>query len=245
MNKMKSLNLFSALSMLVLVAACGKSMSLQVGDLGAIVPQNAPSTTIDASKTAVVNASDTTLPATSDKKLDANESLEAFSAYDMKELKATLASSSLLKRATLQIPPKEAIEHVLNLELVFNKANIADASKVSICIVETECRSLAALIKDAGADSIHLNLLEVFAIDQKTDAEKITWIYSNSTEFANPGYRKFRFTFEGITSVESGSLISQLSVNSDKMPSDFATVPTAYVHGDEDLRESTTADLSK
>lgn len=143
-------------------------------------------------------------------------------------------STSLLKRVVFQIAPKEAVNEVLKMELYLNKAVIADAGKASICIIEKECRPL--VIKDAKAESIVLDLREVFDLSKKSSAELMDWIYANTTEFGNPGYRKFRFTFEGISAIECGTMNIQVITN-DKLPKDFATKPTCYTHGVADVQE--------
>ena len=248
---MKSQNLLVALSLMVMVAACGKSMSLQVKGAAGDA-QNQEASSIDVSKVAQANTckiADGNTPVVvtgteGSKKLDSNECLQSFSEFDMKDLKDKIASSSLLRRSTLQIAPKEAVNQVLNLSLTLTKAHIMDATAASICIVETECRSLqsfiiAAVTKNGKEAPIVLDLREVFELTKKTDAEVMDWVYANSTVFAEPGYRKFRFTFEGVESLESGDLSLQVITN-EKLKSDFATKPTCYEHGDEDLREPET-----
>jgi len=250
---MKTQKLLVALSLMVMLAACGKSMSLRVNG-NTTGAQNTVPGTIDASKVAQSNICTPnvgTTPVTgalsAPKTLDVNESLQEYSAFDINELKATLPASALLKRSTLQIPPKNSVTKVLKLDLVLNNADIQDASKASICIVETECRSLSDFITKATAAvapekavKFELDLREVFGLTQKSDAEVMDWIYANSTEYARPGYRKFRFDFEGISSLESGAVILQVITN-EKLPVDFATQPTCYEHGDTDTVESTPA----
>jgi hypothetical protein len=240
MNKMKTQNLLAAVTLMIMAAACGKNMSLQVD--GGSDSQNIAPSTIDVTKISQENICTPSVgsaPGSSDgastaAQLDSNESLQSYSVYDMNELKASLSESSILKRSTLQIAPKDAVTSVLKLDLVLNKAVIADVSKTSICIMETECRSLSAFIKDAAAEEITLDLREVFALKEKTDAEVMDWIYANTTEFARPGYRKFRFSFEGLTSLEGGAVLLQVTTN-EKLPKDFATAPTCYEHAEDTI----------
>lgn len=240
-------NLFVALSLTMMIAACGKNMSLQVakGDAS----QNQAPSTIDVTKVAQINVctpnADTgsVEGVGSSSQLNSNESLQPYSIFDMNDLKDSISEETILKRSTLQIAPKEAVSSVLKLGLVLSKSHIMDASKASICIMETECRSLseslAKILSVPGFDKtadLELDLREVFGLKEKSDVELMDWIYANTTEFARPGYRKFRFSFHGIESLEGGAVILQVITN-EKLPKDFATAPTCYVHGEEDTME--------
>lgn len=241
MNKMKSPNLLVALSLTMMIAACGKSMSLQVAGESSKAAVDQTTGTIDTAKIAQTNACKPLDPnvvaaATTGVVgvLDKNEALQAFSEYDMNELKTGLTEGELLRRATMQIPPKEAVSEVKSLKLTLKNVKVKDITKTAICIIETECHPLTEQM--VKGDNVELDVMDVFGVSKKTDLEKMDWIYANSTEFARPGYRKFRFSFVGLDSLEGGELVLQVGTN-EKLPADFATKPTCYEHGDEDTRE--------
>jgi|GEM_PF-2646143 len=57
--------------------------------------------------------------------------------------------------------------------------------------------------------SISLDLKKVFHLESLSTAELVDWIYANSTEYAEPGYRKFRFVMANNVFLESGQLLLQ------------------------------------
>ena len=55
-----------------------------------------------------------------------------------------------------------------------------------------------------------IELSKLFNIQAKSDAETLAWIYENSSEYAENGYRKMRFVMGDNTSIESGELILEI-----------------------------------
>lgn len=246
MKRTKTHNFFALVLITIMVAACGKNMSLRVN--GQDSNQNQTANNVndvakEANKcTPVENTAAGSSAANQPKVLDAIESLQSLSEFDVTELKEKISAESISKRATFQVAPKDAINEVKALTLTLKKPHIMDATKAKICIMESECRSLTQIVVKAVESApskeidLELNLLEVFELTGKSTAEITDWIYSNTTEFARPGYRKLRLSLAGIEKIEGGSLVLQLMTN-EKLPLDFATKPTCYVNGDADTRE--------
>ena len=247
----KSQNLLVALSLMLMLGACGKSMSMRVNGV-ASGSQNLVGGTIDTTKqknSEVSIGTNTCKPAdavistatgtNTPKKLLANETLESYSAFDMSEMKEKAPADAIFKRSTLQIAPKDAVSQVVSMMLVLKQPKLGDSKKVKICVAEKNCHTIDFSTPDSKAldpNAVEYDLRDLFELgQQKTTADLMDWIYSNSTEFARPGYRKFRFTFEGMT-FESGSLIIQLITN-EKLPTDFAAQPTCFEHGETDTVE--------
>lgn len=215
MKHMNTKNFLMAATFVVLASACGKNMNMRVAGQST---QSAPAGA-DYFKVA---------PAVS-------AELEGLSEFDLKELKDTMTSESLYRRAILHVEPKDAVKRVITLDLILDHAKIADLSKAGIC-VDQECRPLAAFITDPTSTTIQFDLRKVFGLDKKTDAEVMDWIYANTSVFGDPGYRKLRLSFQGIESFECADLNYQTEVSTDKLPKDFASALSCYENGDEDAK---------
>ena len=57
------------------------------------------------------------------------------------------------------------------------------------------------------------DMRELFGLQKLSNAELIKWIYANSTEYGNPGYRKFRFVIGNNLYIEGGDLVLQVVTN--------------------------------
>ncbi len=84
-----------------------------------------------------------------------------------------------------------------------------------------------------GEETIDMRTL--FGLEKLTDAELVDWIYANSTAYAEPGYRKFRFVMGNNVYFDSGDLILQVEEDDKKLPTDFSQAPGKPVNGDQDL----------
>ena len=244
MKKMKSQNLLAVLTLMMMVSACGKNMSLQVAGSASSGAKNDVSTTIDTTKSA---GSEAAKVASDD--LKTNEDLQAFSEFDETDTTAVVkeeaSDSDLKRRTTVQLAPKESITEVLSMDLVLRNPMLKVNSKTEVCLIledknilENKSGMDCQEISIADANETKVDLLEVFGLKAKTLSEQVDWIYSHSTSFADPGYRKFRMIIKGVSSVECGELTIQVSVNPKTMPENFATAPTSYKNGEADLRSS-------
>jgi len=248
MHKMNSKSFFAALSLMLIVSACGKSMSLQMSGpatVGQVAPVETP-TTIDTTKLSQTETP-TEKPAdepAKDTKLTRMEELQSYSEYDLKDLKIDSSKGEYLRRSTIQVPPTAAVSKVLSFLLSVKDLKIEADQKITICLEDKLCKTLennssAEKLNVVGGpvdpDTTFIDLVALFGLGGKSDTELMEIIHSSSTDFANPNYRKFRFKFEGVT-FSSGNLILQVITN-DQLPKDFATAPSCYVHGDEDIRE--------
>ncbi len=233
MNKMNTRSLVAALSLMVMVAACGKNMSLQVNGAAAGDGQNETSETIDTTK-----ASQKSAP----KNLSNDEELQAFSEFDVSDVAESLkVSGNVLRRATVQVAPKDAITEILKMELVLKKSELVSVllEKTDLCLIVgnqlADCRTIST-----SEDELKIDILEVFGLKEKSLEEQVEWIYANTTAFADPGYRKFRFILKGFKASVSGILNLQVTVDNKKMPENFATAPTCFENGDADQIEAVT-----
>jgi len=66
---------------------------------------------------------------------------------------------------------------------------------------------------DGKTSEVSIDLKKVFHLENLSTAELVDWIYANSTEYADPGYRKFRFVMADNVFVESGHLLLQFQSN--------------------------------
>jgi len=223
---MKNLNthsLVAALSVIMMVTACGKNMSMQVS------PDTARAEWLKRHPKPVAQAVRTRLPSA-----DAiTGQLEGLSGFDLSNKDNIFSPTALTRRSILHVEPKEAVSKVDSMEVHLDQAKIADLTKVSICSA-TECRDLAPFLGKDPTNLIQFDLRDVFAL--KTDADAMDWIYNNSTAFAEPGYRKLILSFEGVTDVGPCSDVSYGSeIIAAKMPKDFNNSPTSFENGVTDL----------
>jgi outer membrane protein OmpA-like peptidoglycan-associated protein len=67
---------------------------------------------------------------------------------------------------------------------------------------------------------IVLDMKKLFGLEKLSPGELIDWIYANSTEYAEPGYRKFRFVMGNNLFLEAGTLHLQFesSLKVDEVP---------------------------
>jgi hypothetical protein len=211
-----------ALSIVFMVTACGKNMNMRVAGSNATGTNKAG--TIDASKLAA--------PAVT---LSSDQEFQEFSEFDKQDKTAVISEGAITKRVTLQIPPKEAVNQVLQVLLTLDHTVLAQPGIASICLSESAstCADLGKFIKDPTATTLQVDLRDAFGLTEKTNAEVMDWIIANSTEYAAPGYRKLRFNFPGVTSIPCGELLIT-TITNDKLPKDFATAPTSFKNGPTD-----------
>jgi len=246
MKNLNSHGFMAAISVVLLVSACGKNMSLQVpsnqtGQNNGLKTQDHASTSTSSPKSAP--SSNSSLVA---EKLPSavaiTGELESYSAYDMKELANDIPTNVLLLRSIQHVEPKNAVSTVKTLELDLDTVTFTDIKSASLCL-EKECRSLAAFITDSKAKTFKIDLAKLFEFDLTNTEAVMNWIYINSTPFAQPGYRKFRFRFEGISKIDCAEVIYQTTTN-DQLPKDFNSAPTCYENGESDLLVSTVSVVS-
>ena len=225
MKKLNTHSLLAVLSVVLMVTACGKNMSMQV-------PNTTKLKNLTNAKTV---AADATVVRTRLPSADAiTGDFEALSAFDVANKDNVISpTATLVRRAILHVEPKEAVSKISMLDVILDHAKIDDVKNVKICLLK-DCRSLTAFIADPSATTIQFDLRKVFALDTKTDAEVMDWINSNTTAFADPGYRKMIISFEGITSIDCGDIVYTTETN-DKLPKDFASAPTCFENGETDL----------
>jgi outer membrane protein OmpA-like peptidoglycan-associated protein len=82
-----------------------------------------------------------------------------------------------------------------------------------------------------------LDLRVVFGLEKLSTSELVDWIYANSTEYAEPGYRKFRFVMGNNLYFDEGQIVLQVEKDDRRMPGDFAQAPGHILNGDRDAAD--------
>jgi hypothetical protein len=171
-----------------------------------------------------------------------------------------LRNAPLVFRAIHQVAPREMIEDLVRLELrlkgvrLMSKQSRAfmNLSEQKLCMLETGlCSSpipdvkLKAHLSFKDGSTLYqsegevvINLKEIFGLNKMSPSEVASWIYANSVEFANPGYRKFRISIGNHIYFDSGELVLQVSTGKQVLPADLVEAPSESIHGSSDLEEA-------
>ena len=128
---------------------------------------------------------------------------------------------------------------------VFSKTKLDDLLNTD-AIIKTDAINGATVATTSANDSLGLkqgdaiyDMRELFGLQDLTTSELIQWILDNSTEFAEPGFRKFRFVIGNNTYAESGEIQIQEIMNTDVDP-DLKTPPdlNKLVNGHTDIEQA-------